>query len=304
MELGYGRPLFILPFDQRSSFEKNLFGFKPPLSPSQVAAVAASKRVIYEAFKLALSRGAPREPAAILVDEQFGASILRDARGLDFTTCMPVERSGGDEFMFEYGERWQEHIAAFEPTFVKVLARYNAEDDKALNDRQGRRLKQLFDFCHGSGRRLLFELLVPMNQAQADRLGGDAARYDRELRPRLMVAAIRELQQAGVEPDIWKIEGLDHRTDCEAVAGAARHGGRANVGCIVLGRGANETQVLAWLRTAAPVPGFIGFAVGRTSFWGALTGLRDRTMTHDDAVSRIADRYATWVRTFVSAREG
>ncbi len=303
MDLGYQEPLFILPFDQRSSFQEKLFGFTPPLSPSQFETLVASKQVVYEGFKLALSRGVPREPAGILVDEQFGASILRDARERGITTCAPVERSGSDEFTFEYGDRWQEHIAAFEPSFVKVLVRYNVEGEEALNRRQTGRLKQLSDFCHRSSRRFLFELLVPMVGAQSDRVGGDSARFDRELRPELMVGAIRALQQAGVEPNVWKVEGLDRRADCEAVAGAARRDGRAHVGCIVLGRGASQARVLAWLRVAASVPGFIGFAVGRTTFQDALVGLRDHTMEHDDAVRLVAERYAGWVRAFVEARE-
>jgi 5-dehydro-2-deoxygluconokinase len=150
----------------------------------------------------------------------------------------------------------------------------------------------------------LFELLVPMTHEQSDRLEGDTRLYDRDLRPSLMIGAIKELQQAGVEPDVWKIEGLDHRSDCEAMVATARRDGRDGVGCIILGRGADEAGVLAWLRTAAPVPGFIGFAVGRTSFWDGLVGVRDHTMTRDAAVAHIADRYLEWIRAFVAARDG
>ncbi|MGC2203983.1 MAG: DUF2090 domain-containing protein [Stellaceae bacterium] len=89
-----------------------------------------------------------------------------------------------------------------------------------------------------------------------------------------MIAAIKELQNAGVEPDVWKIEGLDRREDCAAVATAARRDGRDKVGCNILGRGSNEAGIINWLRAAAPVPGFISFAVGRNSFWDALVALR------------------------------
>ena len=304
MELGYDRPLFILPFDQRSSFEKGLFGFKPPLTEDQTATVIASKQVVYEGFKLALSKGAPRETAGILVDEQFGAEILRDARAQGFMTCAPTEKSGQEEFLFEYGDRWRDHIEAFAPTFVKVLVRYNAENDKAMNRRQATRLKQLTDYCHQTGRRFLFELLVPMTLEQADRLEGSQRLYDLHLRPSLMIAAIKELQQAGVEPDVWKVEGLDRSADCEAVVAAARLDGRNRVSCIVLGRGADEPRVLAWLGAAAAVPGFIGFAIGRTSFWDPLVGLRDGTFSRDAAVARIADRYAEWIQAFKAARAG
>ena len=304
MSVGYDRPLYILPFDHRASFEKGLFGFSAPLTPEQTATVAASKQVVYDGLKLALTRGVPREAAGILVDEQFGAAILRDARAQGYITCMPAEKSGQEEFAFEYGDSWQQHIAEFGPTFVKVLVRYNPESDEAMNRRQAARLKELSDYCQQHGHRFMFELLVPMTHEQSDRLEGDAHLYDHDLRPSLMIAAIKELQNAGVDPDVWKIEGLDRRGDCEAMVTAARHNGRDHVGCIILGRGSNEAGIVAWLKAAAPVPGFIGFAVGRTSFWDALVGLRDKKIAREAAVAQIADRYVEWVHTFEAARKG
>lgn len=304
MNPGYDRPLYILPFDHRASFEKGLFGYTAPLTREQTAMVAATKQVVYDGFKLALTRGVPAREAGILVDEEFGAAILRDARARQFITCVPVEMSGQDEFTFAYGERWREHIEMFSPTFVKALVRYNPEGDATMNRRQASRLKQLSDYCDQNGFHFMFELLVPPTHAQSDQVEGHAGLYDRDLRPALMVAAIKALQAAGVEPDIWKIEGLDRRADCEAVVAAARRDGRGKVGCIVLGRGADEAGIVAWLRAAAPVPGYVGFAVGRTSFWAALVGLRDDQLTREAAVAQVADRYGEWVETFTAARAG
>jgi myo-inositol catabolism protein IolC len=301
MELFYDRLLNILRLDHRASFEKGLFGFPPPLTTEQTATVAAGNQVVYHGFKLALSKGAPREAAGILVDEQFGAAILHDAHAQGFT-CVSAEKSGQEEFAFEYGDRWQDHITAFAPSFVKVLVRYNPESDEATNRRQAARLKELSDYSHRNGYRLLFERLVPMTHEQSDRLEGDQRLYDDDLRPSLMTGAIEELQQAGVEPDVWKVEGLDRSGDCEAPVRTARRDGRSSVGCIVLGRGSDETGILAWLRVAASVSGFIGFAVGRTSFWDALVGLCDGTLAHEAAVAQIAERYAEWIRTFSLAR--
>jgi len=303
MDLGYTRPLYILPFDHRSSFEKGLYGFTPPLSPTQAATVSAGKRVVYDGLKLAVDQGTPKESAGILVDEEFGAAILRDARERGFITCVPVEKSGSEEFIFEYGDSWQHHIEAFAPTFAKVLVRYNPEGDEAMNRRQARRLKELSDYCHQHDYRFMVELLVPMTPEQSDRLDGDHRLYDHNLRPSLMTATVKELQQAGVEPDVWKLEGLYRRGDCELIVAAARRDGRGDVGCIILGRGSNEAEILEWLRIAAPVSGFIGFAVGRTSFWDALVGLRDQKLGRDTAVEQIASRYAEWVRTFNDARK-
>jgi len=117
---------------------------------------------------------------------------------------------------------------------------------------------------------LMFELLVPAEKAQLDCVSGDKEIYDLEIRPGLMVKAIKQLQGAGVEADVWKIEGLDRREDCEKIVVAARRNGRNKVGCIVLGRGEDDKKVHEWLTTAARVPGFIGFAVGRTVFWEPL----------------------------------
>jgi len=148
----------------------------------------------------------------------------------------------------------------------------------------------------------MFELLVPAEKAQLDHVKGDKKAYDLELRPRLMVQTIMELQDAQVEPDVWKIEGLDRREDCEKVVAAARRRGRDNVGCIILGRGENDQKVREWLTTAAAVPGFIGFAVGRTSFWNPLINMRAKQITRQDAVAQIAGRYREFVSIFENAR--
>jgi myo-inositol catabolism protein IolC len=256
--------------------------------------------VIYDAFKRAVSQGFARASAGILVDAQFGAAILRDAGREGYITCMPTEKSGQTEFQFEHGEHYAAEIEAFRPTFAKALVRYNPEDDAALNRRQAVRLKELTDYLRRKGPYFMVELLVPATREQLHRLNGDQAAYDRELRPSLMIDAMKELQNAGVEPDVWKIEGLDRREDCARVVAVARRDGRTRVGCIVLGRGSNADNVVNWLRTAAGVPGFIGFAVGRTTFWDALVALRDGQISRQEAVQDIAERYLRWVQVFTS----
>ena len=178
------------------------------------------------------------------MDERFGAGILRDATAKGLITACPAEKSGRDEFDFEYGEDFARHIETVDPTFCKVLVRYNPEGDCALNRRQAARLKRLSEFLAAANRsRFMFELLVPPEKAQLDKLKGDRKAYDRELRPSLMIRAICEFQDWGIEPDIWKLEGLGRRQDCEAIVAAARSGGRSQVGCIVLGRGEDEVKV-------------------------------------------------------------
>ena len=301
MKPGYDKALYLLPFDHRQSYMTGMFDFKVPLSAHQHDQVSDSKQLIYEGFQLALVDGVPSELAGILVDEEFGSDILRDAKRRGIVTALSTERSGIDEFDFEYGIDFARHIETFDPTFAKVLVRYNPEGDAALNLRQIDRLGRLSDYCRRTQRRFMFELLVPATERQLA-LAGNKAAYDKHTRPMLMDQIIRHLQDAGIEPDIWKIEGLDRREDCERIVASARRDGRNGVGCIVLGRGADEAMVRSWLETAASVDGFIGFAVGRTSFWDAVAGYRAQTLTRADAAAEISRRLRTWVAIFEEQR--
>jgi myo-inositol catabolism protein IolC len=297
--VGFDRPLYVLPFDHRGTFQTQMFGWKGKLTPEQSAQIASMKEVIYDGFKAALAAGVPKEKAGILVDEQFGAAILRDAVANGYFTACPAEKSGQDEFDFEFGEEFAQHIEAFHPTFCKVLVRYNPEGDKEMNLRQTGRLKRLSAYLHTQSQSMfMFELLVPALKTQLDRVKGDKKAYDSELRPQLMVQAMEQLQNEHVEPDVWKIEGLDRREDCEKVVAAARRGGRQKVGCIILGRGEDDAKVRHWLTTAAGVPGFIGFAVGRTSFWEPLVQLRQGKVKREEAVKEITLRYQLFVDIF------
>jgi 5-dehydro-2-deoxygluconokinase len=299
MPRGYNQPLYILPFDHRGSFELKMFGWTGPLTLEQTLQIVQAKKVIYDAFKAAVNSGIPKGHAGILVDEQFGTDILRDARAQGFITACPAEKSGQNEFDFEYGEEFVQHIEAFRPTFCKVLVRYNPEGDRSVNSRQSARLKRLSEYLHMKSSSLfMFELLVPAEKVQLDSVGGDKKAYDRQIRPRLMLQAIHEIQEAQVEPDVWKIEGLDRHEDCQRIVDTARRGGRDTVGCIVLGRGEDDEKVREWLGTAATVTGFIGFAVGRTSFWEPLVRLRANEITRAAAVTEIARRYREFVDIF------
>src|SRR5580765_544279 len=197
MSVGYDKPLYVLPFDHRGSFQTKLFGWKGTLTAEQTAEIAATKQVVYDGFKSALAAGVPKDRAGILVDEQFGAAILRDAAKQGYATACPAEKSGQDEFDFEYGQDFARHIEEFKPAFCKVLVRCNPEGDKGMNQRQSARLKQLSDYLRGSGRKYMFELLVPAEPAQLEKLKGDKKAYDLQVRPGLMVRAIHDFQDAG-----------------------------------------------------------------------------------------------------------
>ena len=297
---GYAGPLYLLPFDHRHSYVAGMFHLTPPLTPQQHRAVTDSKRVIYDGFRE--TAGHDLLQTGVLVDEEFGAEILRDAAANGHVTALPVEKSGSTEFDFEYGQAFAHHIEAFSPTFAKALVRYNPEDDSAINDRQTARLRRLSEYCQSTGQLLMFELLVPPTEAQRRRAEALETDYDLWMRPELTVRAIATLQDAGIEPDIWKVEGLDRRQDCERVAAAAQRGGRDDVNCIVLGSGADPRAVRRWLETAASVPGFVGFAVGRTTFWDPIADFVGKRATRQAAVSRISRRFSEWMSIFERAR--
>ena len=301
MPQGYQGSLYILAFDHRGSFQKKFFGITGDPSPEETKTIADAKRVIYEGFRSALDQGAPKDSGGILVDEQFGGDIPAEAKRDGLILAMPVEKSGQKEFDFDYGDEFGDHIESNDPSFTKVLVRYNPESGGAMNERQTARLRRLSDWLAERDRRFLFELLVPAEESQLEAVGGDEDRYDKEVRPDLMLRTIRELQDAGVEPDIWKIEGIDKSEDCERIAEQVRAGGRANVACVVLGRGADDAAVEHWLKQGAGVDGYIGFAIGRTIWWDSLKAYVDGEIERSDAAKRIGEKYQHFIDVYNSS---
>ncbi len=297
-DLGYDKPLYILAFDHRGSFQKKMLGIEGTPNEEESRKISDAKKVIFEGFQQAIADGAPRGEAGILVDEQFGGDIARTAKEEGFVFAMPVEKSGQDEFDFEYGDEFDKHILDMDPTFSKVLVRYNPEGDREMNATQLVRLKKLSDWLHSNGRTFLFELLVPAEPSQLEGVGGDEDRYDKEVRPGLMVQAIKDIQAAGVEPDIWKIEGIDQREDCERISETVRRQGRDNVACVVLGRGANEDAVVHWLQQGSGVPGYIGFAIGRTIWWDALKAFLNGDTDRAGAAKTISENYRRMIDVY------
>jgi myo-inositol catabolism protein IolC len=293
-ELGYDEKLYILAFDHRGSFEKMVGG-----GPEKVA---GAKRLIWEGFQRAVAEGAPKDVAGILVDEQYGAEVASEAKAGGYELSMPVEKSGQKEFDFDYGDAFSDHIEAFDPDFSKVLVRYNPEGDGEMNERQSARLRRLSEWLHQHHRKFLFELLVPAEAAQLAAVGGSEDRYDTELRAGLMLEAILQLQNAGVEPDIWKIEGLDDREACKEIAQLCRRDGRDRVSCVVLGRGASDEKVDEWLRAGAGVEGYIGFAIGRSIFAASVKeyAADPDGFDREAAVAAISANY----RRFIDVYEG
>ncbi len=301
MQLGYEKKLYILAFDHRGSFQKKFFGIEGEPDPEQTAMIADAKHLIFEGMQRAVAEGADASITGVLVDEQFGGTVPEEAKAQGLKLAMPAERSGQNMFDFQYGDDFGEHIESFDPDFTKVLVRYNPDGDLAENKEQLGKLKRLSDWLHSKQRKFLFELLVPAETDQLQQVEGSTERYDSEMRPELMRRAIAEIQDAGIEVDIWKIEGVDERADCEMLAAQARTGGRDGVVCVVLGRGADDAKVDHWLEQAAPVDGFVGFAIGRSIWWNPLKEYVDGKIERSVGAQRIAANYLRFVEVYKRA---
>jgi myo-inositol catabolism protein IolC len=293
-ELGYDERLYILAFDHRGSFEKMV---------GDVERVPGAKTLIWDGFQRAVELGAPKEFSGVLVDGQYGPTVAQEAKAGGYKLAMPVEKSGQNEFDFEYGDRFGEKIEEFDPDFSKVLVRFNPEGDQAMNERQTEKLRRLSEWLHEHHRKYLFELLVPAEAAQLEQAGGSAERYDTEIRPQLMMEAILQLQNGGVEPDIWKIEGIDDREACNEIAQLVRREGRERVSCVVLGRGASDDKVDQWLRAAAGLDGYIGFAIGRSIFGESVKAYAadPEGFDREAAVDGIARSYLRFIEVYEGA---
>jgi myo-inositol catabolism protein IolC len=301
MNLGYDQPLYVLAFDHRGSFQKKFFGIEGEPDAEQTAIIADAKHLIFEGLLGAVAAGADPSITGVLVDEQFGSTVPEEAREHGLKLAMPAERSGQNLFDFQYGDDFGAHIERFDPDFTKVLVRYNPESDEVGNRDQIAKLKRLSDWLKEHDRKFLFELLVPAEEHQLSAVDGDSDRYDAELRPELMRRAIAEIQDSGIEVDVWKIEGVDERADCEMLVAQARAGGRDGVSCVVLGRGADDAKVDHWLAQAAPVEGFIGFAIGRSIWWNPLKAYVDGKIDRSEGARQVAENFLRFVSVYERA---
>jgi len=298
------RHLFLLAMDQRDSIEEKLYRLDAAPTPVEAASIAANKLLVYRGLLDAVADLPDGARPGFLVDEQYGASAAVLARdGESIALAMPLEASGQQWFDFAYGEAWRTHAEFFRPDHAKVLVRDNPGLDMGDRAQQAQRLAEVSAWATAGGHALILELLVPATDDDLAKVDGNVDRYDDEIRPRLTVQAMEFLQDRGVEPAIWKIEGLARRESAERIAATARRDGRS-AQCIVLGRHAPAEQLNEWLRIAAPVDGFLGFAIGRSIWWDVVEGRLAGELDEAEARKRIAANYTGFVRTYLDALGG
>lgn len=298
----YGRtePLLILPFDHRSSFSQGLFNMEDP-DQETIEKIKEMKSIIYEAiFTSQKELGLPNAQLGILVDETYGSHILADASSKGIPILQTTEKSGLAEFDFEYGDAFGERLLRYPATFAKALVRFNPDGDSEANIRSLEKLKTLSDFCHSNSIKLLIEPLIPPTTEQLAQVEGNNEHFDNKLRPDLAKRMITIMQDAGIECDVWKIEGFEEPEVYSQVLEVIRNTPeRREVGLIILGRNETPEKVARWIMAGKGIPGVLGFAVGRTVFWNVLVKYRDKSISREAAVSEIAANFSHFAHIFL-----
>jgi myo-inositol catabolism protein IolC len=293
--------LLILAMDHRDSLVRDLYGIDDAPSREQIARISAHKGLIFDGLLQAIEGGVDASRVGVLVDERYGSAVAVRAKDARIDLAMPIERSGEPLFLLEYGTfgdgEWLRHVQEFAPAQVKVLVRDNPQG--SLNRMlQFDRLLTVSNALRASGRTFMIELLVPGTPAQLESVGSDALRYDSEVRPGLTVQLIEEMQAEGIEPNIWKVEGLETVKDARAVVSAARRDGRSTVNCIVLGRDSSRQRLDHWLGVASRVDGFRGFAIGRSIWEKPLADHLAGTASETQLVRRVAETFTHFAQVW------
>jgi myo-inositol catabolism protein IolC len=295
-------PLFILAMDHRESFGRTLFDVKDDApDPGEVSAMGTAKQLIFEGLQEALP-SVTYGRIGVLVDERYGHGVIDSVQaassdGQPLVLAMPVEASGHEWFTLEWGDQWLEHVERVRPDYAKVLVRDNPDFDARQREEQFGRLAQVSAGLQGIGVPLLYELLVPGTDAQLEQAGRNADIYDHDIRPGLVVRVIADNQAHGVEPTLWKVEGLETVVSAQLVADQARVGDRTT-DLIVLGRDAPADRLDHWLEVASQVDAFVGFAIGRSIWEDAVRDYEasDRGATAAERVrAQVAERYLGFV---------
>ena len=292
-------PLFILAMDHRESFGRTLFEVKhDDPDQAQVEAMRSAKLLVFQGLQVAQPKVTSGR-IGVLVDERYGQEVIDAVKSNadPMVLAVPVEASGHDWFTLEWGDQWLEHVESVKPDYAKVLVRDNPGFDAAQRDAQLTSLAQVSAGLRTVGVPLLYELLVPATDAQLAQTGHDAGVYDRDLRAGLVTQVIADNQAHGVEPALWKVEGLETVEAAQQVAAQAKAGGRT-ADLIVLGRDAPAERLDHWLEVASQVDAFVGFAIGRSIWEDVLSRYEAFGATDSAAVNarrEIADRYLGFI---------
>jgi myo-inositol catabolism protein IolC len=291
-------PWFVLAVDHRRPHLGALLGLPDEPGPEHAATIGAVKAAVAAGVDAAIGAGADPASAGLLIDEEHGTAPARSAVAAGRLVVMPVEDSGRDRFTLA-DPGIVDRVAAIGPRGVKALVRYNVDGDPDANRESEAGLRDLAARLPRPGPELMVEVIVPPTPRQLDD-AGSAERFARTRRPALAARAIAALFDAGIDPDRWKVEGVDDLDDAAALADAAGRDGRTPR-LVVLGAGAPTARVDAWLRVAARTPGWTGFAVGRTLWWDAARELVAGRIGADEVTARVAAAFRHAIEVYTAA---
>jgi 5-dehydro-2-deoxygluconokinase len=264
-------PLFILPFDHRSGFAKEIFGKTYPLKGKDVVEAKALKMIIWEAVQLAFDEASEAGTPGILVDEELGSQVISEAKAKNVVHIVSTENSGAT-LEFIHGDKFGEALLTVKPTYAKVLVRYNVCEEK-VNAPQREKMKQLADFCIENSIPLILEVLTTATPTN----------------PGPVIAAVTELLDHKIIPAIWKLEGFSTVEAWHKLAEAT------NIPVIMLGRNASIAEVDSWTKAAAQSGVVSGFAIGRTIFLDPLKQYHNEEISRANAVKEIAKNYLHFI---------
>jgi myo-inositol catabolism protein IolC len=273
--------MYLLPLDHRM--------------PWHVAAIMAAKTAVYEGFRHAVAEARlPPGEAGVIADERSGAAILRDAamRGL-VTVCAVGAGDSGPESVAC-------HATTCEAEYWKAVVSYNPDEDLALNRRQACRVKWLSHYLrHRVRPRLMCDLVVPPTQRQV--LCGIRA-YGRRVLAGLTTRAIAQLLEAGVEPDVWVIEGFEREDEYRHVVAAAAARDDPSARCVVRAAGHGDAKTRELMTAGLPVPGIAGVVLARASLWEPAVAWMSGRSSRANAVATVQAQARDWIGTLEASR--
>jgi myo-inositol catabolism protein IolC len=272
--------LLILPFDHRSSFLKDILGLSTKPNKKEKDEIKELKKIIFDGFLLASKK---EKSFGILVDEEYGEEILKEAKRRKITICLPVEKSGEKILKLNYPKNFEEHIDKFNPDFVKILIRYNPLNKKD-NQKQLKVLSQIDAFCQKRKYEIILELLV--SPAKEDLQNKN---YETNIRAERTAEAIKEIKEK-IKVSIWKLEGFESNQWKEIIKVINKESK-----IIFLGRGEDKKKVVRWIKAASGHKEIIGFAIGRTIFLEVLKKYHAKKISRETAVKLISNNFKYFV---------
>lgn len=250
------------------------------------------KRLAADGFLLARERSAAvRDFGALLIDQQYAAAVIADLLKAGLTVGTPAEKAGAVPLAWAA----EPFSAALTGAFVKVLARYRADDDPAVVAEQWQKLDALQAYCRGAGKPFVLEVLVGRKHEPEDA-------FEATGRPAMLAAFIAEAYRRGLAPEFWKIEGTLAPEGARTIDAAIA----ANPRCrqIILGKAADLSTIDRWFAACAASATASGFAIGRSVFWEPSAAYLTGTMTAAQGAAAIAGTYLTLVDAWDRSRRG